>query len=526
MTSIHNPIIPGFNPDPSIVRVGDDFFLANSTFEWYPGVQIHHSRDLVHWRLLTQPLTRKSQLDMIGNPASNGVWAPCLSHCNGMFHLIYTDMKNADHYKDGHNYLVTAPDIMGPWSDPIFLNSSGFDPSLFHDDDGRKWLVNLVWDHRKGKNSFGGIILQEYDPVAKELTGPIETIFTGSFRGCTEGPHLYKRDGWYYLMTAEGGTGYDHAVTICRSRSIHGPYDLDPLGSMMTATDDRNLPLQKAGHASLTDTPNGEWYMPHLCARPRGPEGRCMLGRETAIQKVEWSDDGWLRLTGGGTSPELTVPAPKLPACPFPALPSKDDFDKKKLSVQFSTLREPAEESWASLRERPGFLRLYGRESLASFHRQSMVARRLQAFEVEAETAIEFDPQSYQQMAGLTLFYNHKFHIYCHVSRDEELGKCLRLIEMDKGKYDELMEPVSVEGWDRVYLRLRLEDGPLQFFYSADGGRWKAAGPELDGSKISDEYVCRTTYAFTGAFIGICCQDLSGRRLPADFDYFRYEELT
>ena len=168
---IRNPILPGFNPDPSIVRVGDDYYIATSTFEWYPGVQIHHSRDLVNWRLLTRPLRRPAQLDMLGDPDSCGVWAPCLTHSDGQFWLIFTDVKrygrttvggaSGASLRDFHNYLVTSPSIDGDWSDAVHLNSSGFDPSLFHDDDGRKWLVNQLWDHRPGRNRFNGIVLQE-----------------------------------------------------------------------------------------------------------------------------------------------------------------------------------------------------------------------------------------------------------------------------------------------------------------------------------------------------------------------------
>lgn len=174
MKKIKNPILPGFNPDPSIVRVDDDYYIATSTFEWFPGVQIHHSKDLVHWRLLTHPLTRISQLDLKGNISSCGVWAPCLSYSDGLFYLIYTNTRNYhSNFKDCHNYLTTARDIMGPWSEPVYLNSSGFDPSLFHDNNGRKWLVNMLWDHRKGKNPFAGIVLQEYDPKQEKLIGAV-----------------------------------------------------------------------------------------------------------------------------------------------------------------------------------------------------------------------------------------------------------------------------------------------------------------------------------------------------------------
>jgi xylan 1,4-beta-xylosidase len=218
LRSIRNPILRGFNPDPSIVRVGDDYYIATSTFEWFPGVQIHHSRDLVDWRLLTRPLNRASQLDMRGDPDSCGVWAPCLTHADGLFHLVYTDVKrygrtttagaSGASLRDFHNYLVTSARIDGDWSDPVYLNSSGFDPSLFHDEDGRKYLVNMLWDHRPGQNRFAGIVLQEYSPAEQRLVGKRHNIFTGTSLGFTEGPHLYKRDGWYYLITAEGGTGW------------------------------------------------------------------------------------------------------------------------------------------------------------------------------------------------------------------------------------------------------------------------------------------------------------------------------
>ena len=168
---------------------------------------------------------------MRGNPDSGGVWAPDLSFHDGLFYLVYTDVKTwgaEQRFKDTHNYLVTAPDIMGPWSEPVYLNSSGFDPSLFHDDDGRKWFINMLHDHRKGRTEFAGIVLQEYDPEQKKLSGPIQNIFKGTEIGLVEGPHLYKKDGFYYLLTAEGGTSYEHAATLARSQNIAGPYEVHP----------------------------------------------------------------------------------------------------------------------------------------------------------------------------------------------------------------------------------------------------------------------------------------------------------
>lgn len=536
MKTIKNPILNGFNPDPSILRVGDDYYIATSTFEWFPGVQIHHSRDLKHWRLLTHPLGEASRLDMKGNPSSGGVWAPCLSYSDGLYYLVYTDVKShIGPFKDTHNYLIYAADIMGPWSEPVYLNSSGFDPSLFHDEDGRKWLLNMVWDHRKGRNHFGGILMQEYDECEKKLVGPIHNLFRGTPLGLTEGPHLYRRGDYYYLLTAEGGTRFDHAVTMARSKSITGPYEVDPANPILTSRNNPDLPLQRAGHADLVETAAGEWYMVHLCGRPLKASRMCNLGRETAIQKVEWTQEGWLRLAGGCFEPKLETEAPAgLVEHPFPEDPhgtGLTHFDEETLHIHFNTLREPADETWLSLRERPGYLRLRGRESFSSSHGQSLVARRQQAFVAEAETVVEFEPDTYQQMAGLVYYYNARNWYYLRISRDESLGKCLGLLTSSQGEYDEPMEAeIPLEGAGKVYLKLTLEEEKAQFYYAKEGGEWLPAGPVLDASVMSDEHVetkrsgVLLDQGFTGAFIGICVQDLSGRRRHADFDYFAYRE--
>lgn len=525
MPRIVNPILPGFNPDPSICRAGEDYYIANSTFEWFPGVRIHHSRDLVHWRLLTHALGRTSLLDMRGNPDSGGIWAPCLSHADGLFWLIYTDVKTLiGPFKDTPNYLTTAPAITGPWSEPVYLNSSGFDPSLFHDDDGRKWLVNMIWDHRKGRNRFAGIALQEYSVEERRLFGPVRTIFGGTELGITEGPHLYKRDGWYYLMTAEGGTGENHAVTMARSRSIGGPYEVDPENPVLTSRDKPHLRLRKAGHASVVETQTGEWYLAHLCARPIGPPARSMLGRETALQQCVWTDDGWLRLPGGGSDPRDAIPAPRLPAHAFPPEPSREEFDGDRLNPHLNTLRRPPRESWLSLSANPGHLRLYGGESLRSKHRQSLVARRLQAFRTRTTTRMLFVPRTSQQMAGLVAYYNTENWYYLCVSHDESAGRVLRIMCMDNGTYDEPLDtdvPVDT-GYCR--LRARIDHDTLRFSWSADNEVWQQIGPALDAGTLSDEHV--RGWGFTGAFVGVCCQDLSGRAIHADFDWFEYRECA
>jgi len=287
MPLVRNPILPGFNADPSVLRVGNDYYIATSTFEWFPGVQIHHSTDLANWELVTRPLSRKSQLDMRGDPDSCGVWAPCLTHDGSKFWLVYTDVKRKDgSFKDTPNYIVTADRIEGPWSDPIYINHSGFDPSLYHDDDGKKYFINMLQDHRRRKQFFVGIRMQEWDPETKKLVGPWKTIFPGSDLALVEGPHLYKRNGWYYLLTAEGGTAYEHACTLARSRDIWGPYELHPQKHIITSKDAPLASLQRAGHGDIVDTPDGKTYIVHLAGRPTTQFRRCVLGRECLFKRL------------------------------------------------------------------------------------------------------------------------------------------------------------------------------------------------------------------------------------------------
>ncbi|QTP58396.1 glycoside hydrolase family 43 protein [Billgrantia antri] len=530
--TLRNPILPGFNPDPSICRVGEDYYIATSTFEWYPGVQIHHSRDLANWRLLSRPLARAAQLDMRGNPDSCGIWAPCLSYADGLFWLIYTDMKRYEgNFKDGHNYLVTAPSIEGPWSDPVYLNSSGFDPSLFHDDDGRKWLVNLKWDYRRreGGDRFGGILLQEYDVERRQLVGPIRNIFAGTEMKLTEGPHLYRRDGWYHLLVAEGGTGYDHAVTMARSREIAGPYEVHPDNPVLTSRQEPDNPLQRAGHADLVDTPDGETFMVHLCGRPLPGTRRSPLGRETAIQRVEWGADGWLRLAHGGNTPALEVAMPGTMSDVeqrAPATEESDEFKPGQLPAAFQWLRSPEPERLFSLDARPGYLRLFGRESVGSWFEQALVARRQDCWHCSAETELEFEPDDIQQFAGLIAYYNRfKFH-YLAVSLNEEGDRVLSVMschdEWPSGQLDIAEPGVELEPGLPVRLGLDIRERELQFRFAQGGGEWRSIGPVLDAGLLSDEGSGRAHGYFTGNFLGMAAHDISGRAMPADFAGFRY----
>ncbi|GAB2553272.1 glycoside hydrolase family 43 protein [Gracilibacillus alcaliphilus] len=533
MATITNPILTGFNPDPSICRVGDDYYIAVSTFEWFPGVGIYHSQDLKHWRLLSRPLSRKSQLDMKGNPNSGGVWAPQLSYADGQFYLIYTDVKVVNgNWKDCHNYLSTATTIDGEWSDPIYLNSSGFDPSLFHDEDGKKYLVNMKWDSRVGHHPFYGIVLQEYDHQQRQLVGKAEVIFKGTDVKLTEAPHLYKWNGYYYLLTAEGGTKFEHCATIARSRHLNGPYEVHPDNPLITSWPYPRNPLQKAGHASIVETQTGEWFLVHLTGRVLPdehtsvlePRGFCPLGRETAIQRLEWKND-WPYVVGGN-QPSLEIKGPDLPEKKWELdYPVKDDFDSDQLNLHFQSLRIPLFGESASLTDNPGHLRLYGRESLTSLFTQSFIARRWQDFNFRAETKVKFQPNDFQQSAGLVNYYNTEHWTSLQITWHETKGRILEIMSCDAFQFaqplkgQEIPIPADVE---YVYLRADIKTSTYGYAYSFDGTAWNDIPIRFESYKLSDDYIQGGGF-FTGAFVGMQCQDTSGQNQYADFDYFIYQ---
>ncbi len=550
MPTIHNPVLRGFHPDPSICRVGDDFYIATSTFEWFPGVMIYSSRTLCDWRLVARPLDRRSQLDMAGNPPSGGIWAPCLSYADERFWLIYTDVKewvgsrSNDGFKDSLNYVVTAATIEGPWSEPRFLNASGFDPSLFHDEDGRKWLVNVKWDYRPGRNSFGGIVLQEYDARAERLVGPIRSIFPGTEIGYTEAPHLYRRAGWYYLMTAEGGTSYGHAVVLARSRTIDGPYELHPQTPLITSVADRcgfdaavaeegdirphlETGLQKAGHGSMARWDDRQWVLAHLCGRPVADTLNCPLGRETALQVLEWRSDGWPWPASRAPQWSVAFAERDVPAGDGGSEPPRtpvwrDDFDGPTMAAELNTLREPVDDRF-DLSARPGWLRLRGALSPTSRFRQTIAARRVQAFDWRAETRIDAAPDDFQQLAGLIVRYDEDNQYLLRLSAADRAERCLgivryvgRVVTTPLGDDEVPLQHGAVD------LAVEVSGKDLNFFWRQGGAGWSAVGPTLDASLLSDDTA--EPLGFTGTFVGIGCWDASGRGLVADFDYLEYCE--
>lgn len=528
---ITNPILPGFHPDPSIVRVGEDFYIATSTFEWCPGIRLHHSRDLKHWRALGGISDSPRLLDLTGVPDSGGVWAPDLTWSDGTFYLVYSVLDNyAYGHKDIANYLVTATDPEGPWSDPVRLPGRGFDAALFHDDDGSTWFLYMVCISKPGKG-FSGIEIQRLD--GGKLVGEPVPLFKGTSVGVAEGPHLYRKDGWYYLLFAEGGTGFNHGAAVARSKNLLGPYEADPEGPMITTRDKLELPLQKAGHGCLVETQPGEWYMTYLTSRPyteveqsppenareRDATGRCVLGRETAIIGVEWVD-GWPRVEGA--APAVDVPAPGLPAHLWPEVRTRDDFDAPELDPRWSTLRRHATPDWLSLGDRPSHLRVQGGQSPFGRRTPSLVAQRLTAKNGVFEAGIEFTPATEHQAAGVCAYYNSFNWHFLQVSLEED-RPLLSLVTADRGH---LTHRRIAEVGPKLDLRIDFEGPTIRFAYRQD--EWVEIDAEADATILSDEYATIASdgllhaFGFTGAFAGLWVQDLAADGGFADFDYADY----
>lgn len=536
---IQNPILTGFNPDPCICRKGNDYYIAVSTFEWMPGIPVYHSKDLKNWELLTHVLTDEKNVDLSRLPSGQGIWAPDLSYCeeDGLFYVVYgvmvPDGMNID------NYVITSKDIMGPWSEPIYLQSNGFDASMFHDDDGRKWLLSLEWERREGYQKPGAICMAEYSPKEKKLVGYPRRIWNGgTTRGWIEGPHMYKHEGKYYILCAEGGTGYHHCASVGRTENIWGPYEKDPMNPIITSivtdgTEGRtkaaldhtfynpDVRLQKSGHASIVETPQGECYAVHLCARPFTESLCCTLGRETAIEKMMWTEDGWLRKKNGSPLPEDACEESGLPEVKVSVIPERDDFEEKKLGIGYYAPHHMPE-SFADVTARPGYVRIRGQEVLDSFDKVSILARKLTSVHMTVTTKMEFRPEVFQHTAGLVLLYDNLNYLYLRKYYSETLGQsALSIIHAEKGVRKELTETRTPVDNDRPLLLRLVIDGLEIHFEWTYGDEWKPMGGIFRTDHFSDEFCGE----FTGTSVGMACTDGVFRRKYADFDWFEMKDM-
>lgn len=385
----------------------------------------------------------------------------------------------------------------------------------------------MLWDHRRRPAAFAGIRLQQFDPQAGKLVGPQKTIYRGTDLGLVEGPHLYKRGGWYYLLTAEGGTGYDHAVTVARSRDIWGPYETHPQKHILTSKDTPFAALQRAGHGDIVDTPDGKTYLVHLTGRPTTQNRRCVLGRETAIQEAYWGDDDWLYVKNGPV-PSLRVEVPG----------TRDDTKywaeqrytfENGLHKDFQWLRTPETDRIFNLEG--GKLVLTGRESIGSWFEQSLVARRQVHFSLDAETVIDFSPSDERQFAGLTAYYCRYNFFYLAVTAHSDGQRELQIMSSEASHPHGNLEmpfsdPVQIAKEGKVRLALSIRGKELQFFYALEGQELTKIGRVYDASIVSDECGGHPSHgSFTGAFVGVAASDLNGEERKATFDYFVYRPV-
>lgn len=524
MTLLHNPVLRGFAPDPSLVRVGDWYYVATSSFEWFPTIPIHRSRDLAHWEYAGHVDGAVPGDSLAGVPDSGGIWAPSLSWDGERFWVVYSIVRSVGTpYFDVDTYVSTATEVTGKWTPPRRVASHGFDPALYHAEDGRLWLLNLQNDCRPGGQRFAGIVATELDRDTLRRVGDTHLLLQHG--RLVEGPKLLKRDGWYYLVLAEGGTGFEHGVLVARSRTLTGPYEVDTR-PLLTTRDDPRVPLQKAGHGELVRTPGGDWVLSHLVARPlHTADGRrCPLGRETAIQAVVWDEEGWPRLRDGGHHPAVEVDIPTQ----LHELPPADCDEP--LGWPWSTLRAPADPSWADPTTRPGWIRLRGRHGPESRWAHSLLAQRITEHRAEAEVTVEARPGTFTQAAGLVLWYNTEAYLSLDLTWAEDEGEgqhgqqwrgggrtVLSLIERTESDTRQVaVMPVDADG--TVTLGVTVDGAEAQF-WCLRGGVRMLVGEPLDFTSLSDDFGSKLR--FTGAMAGIHAVDLVDAEFTADFTGFR-----
>lgn len=523
MRTFRNPVLPGFYPDPSAIRVGDDYYLVTSSFEYFPGVPIFHSKDLVNWRQLGHVLDRPSQLDLDGAMPSKGIWAPTIRYHDGVFYMITTFVAND---LECRNFYVTATDPASSWSDPVWLDDApGIDPSLLFDDDGKVYYTgNRRPPEGQQYAKEMDIWLQELDVASGRLVGPKISLWRGALKvaHAQEGPHLYKIGGMYYLTIAEGGTGHTHAITIARSDSPTGPFEGYKGNPILTHRHlGRGYPIVNVGHGELIETQNGDWWMVCLASRPYGGYYR-NLGRETFLVPVAW-EDGWPVVNPGKGVVEPVGEAPDLPETPWPAAAARDDFDAPALAPCWNFIRTPRSDYW-SLEAQPGSLRLALKAaSIARDDNPAFVGRRQQHMSFKAATAMRFAPKAEGDEAGLVLLQNadnqFRFTYGSFDGGEAGAGTELRLTQRRRGE-ERVLASVAFAG-DALELRAAAEGQRYAFSWREPGdAAWRTLFGEADGTLLSTDIAG----GFTGAYIGMYA---AGRQADIDnyayFDWFDYE---
>ncbi|HEV8247470.1 MAG TPA: glycoside hydrolase family 43 protein, partial [Polyangiaceae bacterium] len=494
--------VPGFYPDPSVCRVGRDYYLVSSSFEYFPGVPIFQSRDLVHWRQIGHCLDRPSQLPLTGARASGGIYAPTLRYWQGTFYLTTT---NTSH---GNNFIVTATSPAGPWSDPLWVEQEGIDPSLCFDDDGSAYYTS----------AHGGALQSTIDARTGKLLSEPKIVWRGTGAQYPEAPHLYRRGDWYYLLLAEGGTEYGHMVTMARSRSAWGPFEPCARNPLLTHRSYKS-PVQMTGHADLIEAHDGSHWAVFLATRPNGYPPCYHLGRETFLSPVVWADDGF-PIIGEGGRVSLEMDGPPWQE-PVPKPPSRDDFDREELANHWNFLRNPDPDSF-SLLERPGWLRLRGSHiSLDDVASPAWLGRRQCHFALEALVRVQFRPGSENEEAGLVVRMNETHHYELFVTRRGGQPSVVLRRRIGSLRAELACQPLGAGEASDLILAVLADRTTYRFSFGPDEGALQLLG-QGETRYLSTE----VAGGFTGVYLAMYASG-NGRPCmePADFDWFEYREL-
>lgn len=506
-----NPVQRGFFPDPSVVRVGKDYYMVNSTFQYFPAIAISHSTDMVHWEIIGHAITNPDYLDIGAIKDSHGIWAPDIEYVDGKFIIMATLRLNGDGKRDNNvlrrQLVVTAERPEGPYSEPSFIEVDNIDPSLFVDDDGKKYMLISP-----------GINLVELSDDCRRQIGEVIPVWPGTGERCPEGPHLLKHGEYYYAIVAEGGTGYGHGINVARSKNLFGPYESSPYNPVLRQHDP-DARLQRCGHGKLIEDHEGNWWVYYLCGRPN--QGNyTTIGRETALEPVKWLSDGWFVVNDKkGPSNENEAPA-------FPEMKvnkwRRDDFDSQVLNVNWEFVRLPAR-GWYSLSERPGYFRIWTQDgTLDEIRAKNTLLRREQELSYTAYTKLDFHPTKDGEQAGLTCYYSTVTYVRCAVCYEN--GRKVQLV-INRNCGEELAASCELSEDGEVYLKVVVEKLKRSFYYSYDGENWQEIGVLHDCIYLCDEGVPEDKKRHTGTLVGIYANNGGcGSRIPADFDFFVYED--
>lgn len=518
--AFHNPILSGTHPDPSVCRVDSTYYLATSTFEYSPGIPIFQSKDLVHWKLISHVFTRPGQLDLTGMASSDGVYAPVIRYYRGTFYVVTSlVVRNPRKIK---NVLLTAPSPRGPWSDPIALTDDlvwGIDPSLFFDDDGKCYFTAnrkpLDGEKHPGHRQ---ICLQELDLKTQQLVGEVIVLSEGSLVNARnpEGPHIYKKDGAYYLLFAEGGTEMGHSICISKSSNVRGPYENYAYNPLLTHRNLGNtVEIQNVGHGEIVETQQGEWWM--VCLGSRIRQGFSILGRETFLVPLTWEKEAFPVVSPGVGRVQSVERRPALPADQPAVIPASEQFENDSLPLIWNFLRTPRKPFW-SLNERPGYLTMtLLPEEISQPVSPAFVGRRILHHSFTAIAKFEFTPKTPNEAAG-TVLLNDQQNNYQFVKTLEKGRAIVKVMERKQGQETVLAHQEIAPG-KLVYLKIVAHDQTFSFYYSTTPDQWKLLLGNTPGQVMGFR-------EFTGAYVGLYATS-AGHKSSSKMavDWFEYQAL-